>query len=310
MPEHGIRSTLTQCPMKLEMLDEHGVIATASGFFYETSQGDNFLVTNWHNVSGKNFVTREPNQQGTGTPRFPTRVCAKLMAETGQVNADASPLLDVRDTHVQLYDSDYRPVWYEHPSMGSRCDVVALPMKRPRSAHPKFHRPVNRVSFTRIPVRPGSTVFIIGYPHGITVSRGLPVWKSGYIASEPHFPVTLHDPAPFTIPAFFIDSQTRRGMSGAPVFAQYVGNWNTTDPYSWDADDPQYLFREDVMIGSRAVEFVGCYSGRIPGEIVGRIGEPQVQQEDAALGLCWTTEAIELICQARTRGMNPHVKQD
>ena len=307
MPEHGIRSPLTQCPIRLEMLDEHGAIATASAFFYESGDGDNCLVTNWHNVSGRNFVTRSPNQRTTGTPRFPTRLCAKLMAETGHGDAEGSPLLDVRDTRLDLYDSDYRPTWYEHPSIGSRCDLVALPVNRPAAVHPNFHLPANRVSSIRIPVHPGGTVFIVGYPRGITVSKGLPVWKSGYIASEPHFPVTLRVPGPFTVPAFFIDSQTRRGLSGAPVFAEYVGNWNTTDPYSWDADDPQYLTRPDVMIGSRAVEFVGCYGGRIPGDTV----EPtdgQSQPEDAALGLCWTNDAIELVCRARKRGANPHLQ--
>ena len=308
MPEYGIRSSLTQCPIKLEMCDKHGSIATASAFFFETKDGDNCLVTNWHNVSGRNFVTRCPNQQGTGTPRFPTQVCAKLMSEMREVGARGTPVLDVRDTHVDLYDSDYRPVWYEHPQMGSRCDVVAIPMQRPASIHPKFHRPANRVCSFRIPVRPGGTVFVVGYPLGITVSKGLPVWKSGYIASEPHYPVTLGVPGPFTIPAFFIDSQTRRGMSGAPVFAEYVGNWNTTDPYSWDTEDPQYLLRDDVLIGSRAKEFVGCYGGRIPGKTDGRDGDRQAHEEDAALGLCWTRETIELICQTRKRGANPHVK--
>ncbi len=307
MPEHGIRSPLTQCPVRLEMLDKHGVIASASAFFYESQDNRTFLVTNWHNVSGRNFVTGAPNQQDTGAPRFPTQVSAKIMSDTGRIDADGSPLLDVRDTDLPLYDEEYSPVWLEHPTAGRLCDVVALPMERPTSASPVFHRPANRVSPLRIPVRPGNTVFIIGYPHGITVSKGLPVWKSGYIASEPHFPVTLREPKPLTVPAFFIDSQTRKGMSGSPVFAEYVGNWNTSDPYSWDGKDPLYLTRPDVMIGSHGVEFVGCYGGRIPDNRAKREGASHGAEEDAALGLCWTKDAIEKICRAGRRAANPHV---
>ena len=43
----------------------------------------------------------------------------------------------------------------------------------------------------RIPVLPGGTVYVIGFPHAISVGPGLPIWKSGYIASEPHFDVTI-----------------------------------------------------------------------------------------------------------------------
>ena len=211
MPEHGIRSPLTQCPVRLEMLDHHGVIASASAFFYESEDNRTFLVTNWHNVSGRNFVTGAPNQQDTGVPRFPTRVSAKIVSDTGSIDADGSAVLDVRGTDLPLYDEDYTPVWLEHPTTGPLCDVVALPMERPTSASPAFHRPANTVSPLRIPVRPGNTVFIIGYPHGITVSKGLPVWKSGYIASEPHFPVTLQEARPLRVAAFFIDSADQEG---------------------------------------------------------------------------------------------------
>ena len=88
-------------------------------------------------------------------------------------------------------------------------------------------------------------------------------------------------------------------MSGSPVFAEYVGSWNAADPYSWDGDDPKFLARPDVMIGSRGVEFVGCYGGRILGG----------GKEDAALGLCWTQSAIEEVCLGEKRGENPHVNR-
>ena len=272
--EHGIRSPLSQCPFQLELFDQAGTIATGTAFFYQSKQKQSFLITNWHNVSGRHFISREPNMSGTGTPRFPTGLRAKLMSDTGMTDAKGSSLLSLRNTDIALYDHEYLPVWFDHPQLGSLCDIVALPLDRPESVRPEFHRAANTVSKLRVPVIPGGNVFIIGYPLGISVSAGLPVFKSGYIASEPHFPVTLPKSPQVTVPAFFIDSQTREGMSGSPVFAEYVGSWNADDPYSWDGDNPKFLARPGTMIGSRGVEFVGCYGGRILGG----------GKEDAALG--------------------------
>ena len=56
------------------MLDQNGPISSGTAFFVE--QGDDwFVVTNWHIVSGKHFLTKEPvDSQG----RCPTRIVAKL----------------------------------------------------------------------------------------------------------------------------------------------------------------------------------------------------------------------------------------
>ena len=113
--EHGIRSPLSQCPFSLEMLYESRILASASGFFYESEQKRSFLVTNWHNVSGRHFITKNPIMLDTGTPLFPTHLRAKLMSDTGKTDANGSPVLDVRDTVLALYDNNYMPVWFEHP---------------------------------------------------------------------------------------------------------------------------------------------------------------------------------------------------
>ena len=51
--------------------------------------------------------------------------------------------------------------------------------------------------------------------------------------------------------------------------------------------------------------FVGCYGGRIPGNRAKREGASRGAEEDAALGLCWTKDAIEEICRAGWRGGEP-----
>ncbi len=60
---------------------------------------------------------------------------------------------------------------------------------------------------------PGQTVSVIGYPLGWKdVRNGLPVWKTGHIASEPEVDFEGE-------PRFLIDITGRPGMSGAPVIA-------------------------------------------------------------------------------------------
>lgn len=43
------------------MLYGSNVIVSASAFFYVSRQKRSYLVTNWHNVSGRHFMTKDPN---------------------------------------------------------------------------------------------------------------------------------------------------------------------------------------------------------------------------------------------------------
>ena len=301
MPEKGIRSTHSQCPFELHMHDQEGLISTGSAFFFEIDEHW-FLITNWHNVSGKHFLTKGPLSR-----RLPTRLVAKLSTyQIEDVRSKGPRSFGITPYDVPIYGSDGEPLWFEHPKMGSYCDLIALPMKRPESCPEFMHNAANRISNTRIPVEPGCTVFVIGFPRSISVGFGLPLWKSGYIASEPHYDVTVGgQPQKYggmiggdTLPAFFIDARTRAGMSGSPVFAHFIGSWDLSDPYqAIDLDEPNLWRRNDVVLfGSGCREFVGCYSGHIASN-----------EEEAALGLCWRKDVIEDVCRGGRRGEHPHV---
>ena len=295
MPEHGIRSPYTRCPFEVLIRDEQGTLGTGSAFFYEVDDRW-FLITNWHIVSGRHPLTKEPLGEG----RRPTSLQAKLFST--EAGAAGQGTFAIAPHDVPIYQ-DGEPLWLEHPTLGSLCDVIALPMERPQSCPQFMHNAANRIPVIRIPVIPGATVFVIGFPRAISVGPGLPVWKSGYIASEPYYDITIGGKSweygglrgGHRLPAFFIDSQTREGMSGSPVFALYVGNWNAANPYHWDSEDPGFLTRKDTMLGSRAMEFVGCYSGR-----------SKPNEEGAALGLCWRKDVIDAICRGMKKARHPH----
>lgn len=180
MPEKGIRSTYSQSPFQILMYDDQGLISSGSGFFYEYLD-ENYLITNWHNISGKHFLTKDPIGNNR---RFPTYIKAKI---SSWVLSDGFTTIGQR---IEIY-SNYQPLWFEHPIFGSECDVIAIPLEKPRSCPEFMHNAVNRISNIKIPVKPGCTAFVIGFPNAISSGFGLPIWKSGYIASEPYYDVII-----------------------------------------------------------------------------------------------------------------------
>lgn len=297
MPEHGVRSTYSQCPFQILLYDEHGSISAGTAFFYEFAS-KTYIITNWHNVSGKDPFE---NKYLSKNFRGPTLLKAKFAKWLGGTEPRNFAMISV---DIPLY-AEARPVWFEHPRLSYRCDVVAIPYAR-NDLIPEFmHNSANKISPTRIPVKPGTTTFIIGFPKALSVGFGLPIWKSGFIASEPHYDVVLGGTTSLVgglaggqqLPAFFIDALTREGMSGSPVFASHTGNWDMSDPYrSIDPTAPGYWSRDDIALGHTAMEFVGVYSGRVP-----------TKEGEAALGICWRMDSINDICLAAKLGVDPHV---
>ena len=192
MSEQGVRSNYSLCPFEIEMCDDQGGISSATGFIYDQN-GELFLITNWHNVAGKDPFTGEPVlDQAVG--RFPTYIKAKLASVVNPPHTSSDVIAAFVAQRIDIYE-DYAPRWFEHPILGHQCDVVALPLeRRPNDRPDGFHKAVNLMDPARIPVLPGGTVYVIGFPHAISVGPGLPIWKSGYIASEPQF--RCHDRRP------------------------------------------------------------------------------------------------------------------
>lgn len=299
MPKDGIRSTYSQCPFQIRMHDDSGLISTGSAFFY-AHDGKWFIVTNWHNISGRNFLTKEPLSN-----RSPTFIEAHLSSyEIPGLQVAVGSFTTVSQ-RIDIY-RDYEPIWYEHPTLGSTCDVVAIPFEKPLHCPEFMHNAANLISSTKIPVKPGGTSFVIGFPRSLSVGFGLPLWKSGFIASEPHYDIAIGGQLSqvgglqggINIPAFFLDTQTREGMSGAPVFAGYTGTWDLTDPYrDIEPEAKDFWARDDIALGHTAMQFIGCYSGR-----VGKA------EEGAALGLCWRADVIEYICSSKSAAKHPQIK--
>lgn len=285
MPENGIRSTYSQAPFMISMHDRGGLISTGTAFYY-LHDGKRFLVTNWHNFTGRNFFDNKNLDKNARTPMWITAHTA-AWCDPSQGDHRQFSLLPRKINIYEDPDAQLDPLWHEHPNLGAtQCDIVAIEVPRTEFEPEFMHYCVNEISKVLVPVLPGELAFVIGFPRGLHTGFGLPIWKSTFIASEPHYDVKVGGK---NLPAFFLDGYTREGMSGSPVFARYRGMWDAKDPYKpVDIDDPNFWNRDDVNVfGSEGTEFIGIYSGRIP-----------EKEGEAALGLCWRRDAIDQVCGA------------
>lgn len=211
----------------IQMFFNETELSLGTAFVWQAGN-DHFLITNWHNVSGRN-----PN---TGKHLSPTaaepdrlRVWLNLKGRLG---------MKVRKD-VLLRDANGAPVWFVHPKHRQQVDVVAIPIE----PFPDVDLyPINGMEQLDIIVQVGVDVFVLGYPFGIGPA-GFPIWKRGSIASEPELAGLDHL-------HIFLDTASRPGMSGSPVIRR-----------SWS---PHPLADGSIMAsGGAATKFIGIYSGRL-----------------------------------------------
>ena len=281
-----LKNNYVACPFQIQMCDLMGGISLGTAFFYEC-EGETFVITNWHNVTGKHPLT--------GVPLNSTRSPLHIRAKWPTVNDNAphpegAKIMYFQAQKIEIEDGS-GPLWFEHPELGSVCDVVAIPVHKPTTWPSSVHMAANKIEETSIPIEPGLKVIVVGFPQGISTGPGLPVIKTGFLSSMPGFDVRLGGEFSdiggmkdgIEVPATLLDVHTIPGMSGSPVFGEYTGFWNP--------DDLSNL--EDIrssMIGTSRI-FLGCYSSRVP-----------KLEERSGLGICHQKDAIEEICRTKHRG--------
>jgi hypothetical protein len=259
----------------LELLFEDQVLATGSGFFWQ--KGDaSYLVTNWHNFSGRDPISKIPLSESAALPdrvRF-------LEYEKGETEPDDILFqINVRQITLPLFaDYPFQSLWYEHPIHGSAVDVAVLPISSEILSPKTLITSAQSLESDCIkPPFVTQDVYVIGYPLGIISGLPVPIWKRATIASEP-----LVDPE--GLPKVFIDTATRKGMSGSVAITQTF----QVGPYpKKDGSDSNTL-----MAITR--EILGVYSGRIGASAI-----------EAQLGIVWKTHVIdEIISGAMTLDNN------
>jgi hypothetical protein len=235
-------------------------LGPATGFIW-TTLNRTFLISNWHVIAGRNTYTGQAMHSSGAVP------------DAVHFSAAFEHLgrLEWREVRIQLFDQAGNATWLQHPTLGQDVDIAALEM------------PIDGISGTvcslaegdlqsNIAVTVSSEVFVVGFPLGIAKQFTLPIWKRGSVASE--FSVPFDG-----LPIFVVDTATREGMSGSPVYARSSGAHLTTTG--------------DFAIGNGpSSRFLGVYSGRYGAK----------DEFSAQLGRVWHAELIPTIISGNANG--------
>lgn len=213
----------SRAAVRIQMLYGDQEISSGTAFFWRHEDAA-YLVTNWHNLSGRDRFT---DRHLCSTAAEPDRLRISYHgAEIGQTI----------DQVVMLRDQTGASLWLEHPSR-KQVDIVALRVDIPADSRIEFAN----VGLTDHWLEAGTDVFVLGYP-GVNFGQ-YPVWKRASIATEP----MLFDRE---LPYILIDTASRPGMSGSPVVT-----------HGWDPiPDPSmggFSISRQLRRG-----FLGIYSGR------------------------------------------------
>jgi hypothetical protein len=204
-------------------------LATGTGFVSQTGKGP-VLITNRHNVTGRNQETDQPLSQTGGVP---DRLCIvhNRKDRLGQWVERTEPLY-----------AGQRPRWHEHPTLGAKGDFVAIPLTQLDDVGLRAYTPATPGAQIMIGV--ADAVSVVGFPFGLRSGGSLAVWATGFIASEPEID---HD----GLPIFLIDCRSRQGQSGSAVIAYRGGGAYQESP------------GVSVVTNNPVWRFLGIYSGRI-----------------------------------------------
>lgn len=217
----------SQVPIFIKLKFNNTELATATAFICRHSS-QFYLVSNWHNFSGRDVQSREPLANHGGVPN----IVSCYFIRDGQF---------IRREWLDLpLRSEKSCLWFEHPHSGSNIDVGVLPLTLSSNFRAM---PVNDMPLTDMKLRVSHDVFILGYPLGLVQPMGLPIWKRASVATEPDT----------SSPSFLVDTATRKGMSGSPVIFRYRGFYKHGE--SEEAGPNDWLGEGD--------DFVGVYSGRV-----------------------------------------------
>ena len=254
--------SLTTHQLAIGFTETDTIFSTASGFIFIHNE-KYYLITNWHNVTGRNHQTGESlSDNHAGIPNiFLTYIRIK--------NGNGQSRLE----KIFLYEDDEMtiPKWLVHPEHNEKVDVVAIELNVKDEL---VYSAINKSDFdNKIAPEVGDDCFIIGYPFEEFRYLGLPIWKRASISTEP----TINEDQ---LPKLLVDTATRPGLSGSPVIYQRVGVHNITEG----------ILSNETMFG-RIRGFLGIYSGRI--------GKGEFH---AQLGIVWKKKVIEEIIDGQKIG--------
>lgn len=222
------------------------ILSTGTAFVADHRNGA-LLITNRHNVTGRHQDSNQPLSPTGGIPNEVV-ILHNQKRKLGNWVSRVEPLLDIAGG----------PLWHEHPVLGARADIVALPLTQLNDVDIYSHS--LGIGDPAIFCMPADVVSVIGFPFGLTGGGCLALWATGFIASEPSIDFN-------NLPIFLVDCRSRPGQSGSAVIAHRNGGMIQLE------DGISEAFNGTVS------RFLGIYSGRI--------------NEQSDIGIVWKAQAIQ-----------------
>jgi hypothetical protein len=230
-----ILSVTSFAAFQIDLKRDDIVLATGTAFF--SSVGSRvLLITNKHNVTGRNTETGECLY--TKHLAIPNNMSVLIPVTSSKDEGFQCSHWQSFNIPLYVEGDEEKPAWVEHPDPS--VDLVGFKFT-PREINIK--NLVLPADGTDLPMEVSNRINVLGYPFGVSTDN-FPIWNTGYIASEPAIDINQK-------PLMYIDSRTRKGNSGSPVIRFFnPGDTVHIDGKSYVAQKPQvYLLR--------------IYSGRI-----------------------------------------------
>lgn len=240
-------------------------ISRSTGFLW-CHGGGNYLVTNWHCLTGVNPFTGKYLSKLAARP-----TALRVALPTGKLGQKAG-------YEVPLFDESGEPRWLVHPTAGEQVDVAAIGLPnesdRPAGEPASVAKAMNTNPWHRLQAFVGDELFVVGFPRNLHM-HGLPIWKRATFATEPG--LFLDEPLRRQV---WVDCASREGMSGSPVIL-------TKRSMLLRAHDDHEF--DDLL---SAYSFFGIYSGRL----VDPEEDPRMDDRLAAqIGIVWPRAVIERV---------------
>lgn len=228
------------------------MLATSTAFIAKRN-GNFYLITNRHNVTGKDQHTEQCLRKDAAIPDM-MRVYFNLTGTLGGYLC--------RDYSLKANC----PQWFEHPVLKKDADIVAFIIDthdERLEINPHYDLDANsknthNIDVQNIAITPSTKLNVIGFPFGKKSMNNFGIWSTGYLASDIDIDIDEK-------PQFYIDVRARKGQSGSPVVFYRQG--------------------EAVKLNNRSI--LQCYSGwHLLGIYCGRINQ------ESDIGIVWKREAI------------------
>ncbi|HHV6060383.1 TPA: trypsin-like serine peptidase [Legionella pneumophila] len=222
---------LSAASLYIELFFNDTLLAKATSFVAKRNN-KYFLLTNRHNVTGRNQNTGELLDKTTAAFPNKMQVYFNLNGKVGGNICVDYPLLN-----------DGELAWYEHPNLKDSADMVAFKVDTNNNlidVSPSYDLDSCGID---IALKPGTRLNIIGFPFGKRTMNNFGVWITGFLASD--FDIDIEGK-----PQFYIDARTRTGQSGSPVVFYRQG-------------ENVKMKNEHTAIAWSGHQLLGIYSGRI-----------------------------------------------